>query len=210
MEAISPTAFEAFFKAQQSFGIAIKDSVNPHFKSKFADFASVWDAVSKALHDNGLFVTQPVQISDTGHPIVETVIRYKDGTVVERSQCPIICKVQNDPQAMGSAITYARRYSLASTLCVVTDDDDGNTASQSAPAQSQQQQSRPAPTIDISDWQIKINDCQDASDLNRVKKDIGAAKLDDDVFKLVWMALSKKGKALGATYDKDAKSFQFK
>ena len=211
MESQNTSAFEAFFVAQQHFKVAIKDSLNPHFKSKFADFASVWDAVNVALHANGLFVTQPIRITDTGHAVVETIIRYKDGTVVEQSQCPVICKVQNDPQAMGSAITYARRYSLAATLCVVTDDDDAEAAASRSDNNQTSQRSAPAQgnnnSPDLTDWQVKIDSCADASDLNRTKKDIAGAKLDNDSFKTVWGALSKRAKHLGCAYDKTAKKF---
>ncbi|WP_018622048.1 ERF family protein [Spirosoma luteum] len=133
--------FEAFSKAQSQFRSAIKDAANPFFKSKYADLSSIWEAVKAGLSENGLMVTQPIRVTESGIQ-VETIIRYKDGTIIESCHCPVFCKVQNDAQAMGSAITYARRYSLASILCIVTDDDDANGAN-GQPAQSQ---AKPAPS----------------------------------------------------------------
>ncbi|QKZ15156.1 ERF family protein [Spirosoma sp. KUDC1026] len=209
-QATTTAAFEAFLKAQSEFKTAIKDSVNPHFKSKFADFASVYDAVKDALHNNGFYVTQPIQISDNGFPIVETIVRYKDGTEIERSACPVVAKQQNDPQAMGSAITYARRYSLAAILCVVTDDDDAEAAigdRNAKPQPQQRQQSASSSNVNFDEWQMAADACRGAADLNRLKKDVAASKFGDDDFKKVWAMLTKRAKALGCNYDKDAKNF---
>lgn len=211
----APSGFEAFLNAQMAFKTAIKDSLNPHFKSKFADFASIYDAVSEALHTNGLFVMQPTRFTDTGHPIVETIVRYKDGTVIETSQCPVVCKQQNDPQAMGSAITYARRYSLASILCVVTDDDDAeaataptrNQGNATATNSSSNNKAVTHSTDDLTDWHTSIDACADAADLNRIKKNIAGAKLLDHNFKAIWSYLVKRAKVLNCTYDTTSKKF---
>ncbi len=153
-------AYKAFAKAQSQFRSAIKDANNPFFKSKYADLSAVWEAVKESLAENGLMVFQPIRINETGAAYVETVIRYQDGTEIERSQCPVICKAANDPQAMGSAITYARRYSLASILGVVTDDDDGNSAAQKQEAQRQpepQATKMPESEKALNDWKMKVN-----------------------------------------------------
>lgn len=109
---------QALLKAQNQFMTASKDAKNPFFKSKYATLNSVWEAVEKALHDNGLSCLQPIKGN-----MVQTVILHTSGQYIS-SECPIICAKEKDPQALGSAITYARRYALASMLGVMTDDDD--------------------------------------------------------------------------------------
>ncbi|MBC3785745.1 hypothetical protein FHK02_2221 [Spirosoma sp. LMG 31448] len=86
---------------------------------------------------------QPIRTTDSGSFLIETIVRYKDGTVIESCECPVIAKT-SDAQALGSAITYARRYSLASILCIVTDDDDAESASD-RPNNQRQPYERQAP-----------------------------------------------------------------
>lgn len=112
----------ALNKAQSQMMCAGKDGNNPFFKSKYATLNSVWEAVKDALLSNGLSALQPISYKE-GNPVVKTVIMHTSGQFIT-GECPIICAKQNDPQALGSAITYARRYSLASILGVMTDEDD--------------------------------------------------------------------------------------
>ena len=124
--------YGALVKAQSQIKIAIKDSNNPHFRSKYADLVSVWDAVRDALHNNGLAVIQLSDIDASGVPVLLTRIIHESGEHIE-GRYPIICKDPNDPQKMLAAVTYARRGMLSSALGVTSDDDDGNSAA-SAPA----------------------------------------------------------------------------
>ena len=123
--------YSALVKAQSQIKIAIKDSNNPHFRSKYADLVSVWDAVRDALHNNGLAVIQLSDIDASGVPVLLTRIIHESGEHIE-GRYPIICKDPNDPQKMLAAVTYARRGMLSSALGVTSDDDDGNSAA-SAP-----------------------------------------------------------------------------
>lgn len=101
-----------------------KDNINPYFKSKYADFTSIWNIVQPILSKCDLVIIQPICGLE-----IKTIILHSSGESIE-SSCPIICKSQNNPQEFGSAITYARRYSLSSILGIATeDDDDGNSAS---------------------------------------------------------------------------------
>ena len=119
--------FAALSLAQVEFKIAIKDSKNPFFKSTYADLGSVRDAVQGALTKHGLSYLQLTTIDANGNTNLETTIGHKSGQWM-RGVYPVH-PVKNDPQAMGSAITYARRYALSSMLGVVADeDDDGNAA----------------------------------------------------------------------------------
>ena len=117
----------ALLKAQKEMGNAVKNGTNPHFKSKFADLNSVRDAVIPLLNENGILVLQPM-VNMEGNEYVKTILLHDSGETIE-SYTKIVCKSQNDPQALGSAITYARRYGLQSLVCIGAEEDDGNKAS---------------------------------------------------------------------------------
>ena len=115
----------ALAKAQGSLKIALKDTANPFYKSKFADLASVWEACRTALSSNGLSVTQIPDGTET--MVMHTTLMHASGEWISGSYP--IRPVKSDPQGIGSAISYARRYSLAAMVGVVADDDDGEAAS---------------------------------------------------------------------------------
>lgn len=120
--------FTALIKAQGEFRVAVKDASNPFFKSKYADLESVVDSVMPALSKYELGFIQPTYADEKGNVFITTRIIHSSGQYIE-SLYPVL-PVKNDPQAWGSAITYARRYSLSAMLGVVTgEDDDGNKAS---------------------------------------------------------------------------------
>lgn len=119
--------FKALLKAQKAMGAASKDAANPFFKSKYADYGAVLEAVKGPLNDNGVVLLQP-HIFQDGKNFVKTVLVHAESGEVYESTTEIICAKQNDPQAFGSAITYARRYGLQSLPCLPTEDDDGNAA----------------------------------------------------------------------------------
>lgn len=116
----------AILNAQKEMGNAVKGSANPFFKSKYADLNSIREAVMPALHKNGISVLQPTVHVD-GKNFVKTVLLHESGQEYS-SLTEIICAKQNDPQAQGSAISYARRYGLQSLLNVGAEDDDGESA----------------------------------------------------------------------------------
>jgi hypothetical protein len=119
--------FTAMAAAQGDMGAVLKDAVNPHFKSKYADLATVCDAVIPALNAHGIAVIQAPGMNGN-RVTLETILAHKGGaymrTVLE------IAPTKTDPQGVGSAITYARRYALQSVAGVAPEDDDGNAASQ--------------------------------------------------------------------------------
>lgn len=117
----------ALVKAQPMIDGAKKDSLNPHFKSKYADLGSVWDAVSDALSANDLAVSQFPDETSQGMPALTTMLIHKSGQWIGATY-PLI-SVKQDPQGFASALTYARRYGLSSVLGVVGEDDDGEGAS---------------------------------------------------------------------------------
>jgi hypothetical protein len=116
---------EALAKAQAVMAGAKKDSTNPHFKNKYADLASVWDACRKPLTDNGLSVLQYTDIYEGQTVLVTQLTHAGGGSVIGRLPLP----AGKNMQEMGSALTYARRYGLAAMVGVAPEDDDGNAAS---------------------------------------------------------------------------------
>lgn len=116
----------ALLKAQKEMGNAKKDANNPFFKSKYADLNSVREAIMPHLSENKIVVLQPMVTID-GNEYVKTLLLHESGESIE-SFTKILCKSQNDPQAYGSGVTYARRYGLQSLLSIGADDDDGNAA----------------------------------------------------------------------------------
>ncbi len=132
-ETISSIA-AALVKAQATMGVALKDSTNPHFKSKYADLASIINAAREPLADNGLAVIQRSHPNDRGVQL-ETMLIHESGEWISDGGL-FLPAAKVDPQGFGSAMTYARRYAYAAMLGIVQDDDDG------ARAVAQQQAAR--------------------------------------------------------------------
>lgn len=123
----------ALAKAQAKIQAAKKDSQNPAFKSKYADLASVWDACREALTSNGLSVVQlPTDTAEPGRVALVTTLLHSSGQWISGMVSTRI--VKDDPQGVGSALTYLRRYALSAMVGVAPDDDDGNAASGQAGA----------------------------------------------------------------------------
>ena len=117
----------ALVKAQKAFGPALKTATNPHFRSRYADLAACVEAVMDGLNNNGIALVQQLTESDTG-VIVETVFIHESGEMLNCGKLHVPA-VKHDPQGYGSALTYARRYSLMAACGIAPEDDDGNAAS---------------------------------------------------------------------------------
>ncbi len=127
----------ALNKAQAEMSGAKKGANNPFFKSKYADMNSVVDAVRIPFCDNGLSYSQ-FPIMQDNKVGVETILMHESGEWM--SDILVLPMVKQDPQAAGSAITYAKRYALQSIAGIPSEDDDGNAASnQKAPAKQSNQ-----------------------------------------------------------------------
>jgi hypothetical protein len=116
----------ALVKAQKDFGPALKSSSNPHFKSRYADLAACVEAVVDSLNKNGIFLMQQNHECSDG-VIVETVFIHESGETYSAGKLHVPA-AKHDPQGYGSALTYARRYSLMSACGIAPEDDDGNAA----------------------------------------------------------------------------------
>lgn len=137
----------ALAKAQLEMGKAQKSSSNPFFKSKYADLSEVWDTCHKTLNENKLAVIQTTN-RDTEGVTVVTTLAHESGEWISGEL--FMRPVKNDPQGVGSCITYARRYALAAMVGVVQEDDDGNAATHD------KQQAKAAPTQAAKDAANKL------------------------------------------------------
>lgn len=116
----------ALLNAQKKIGAATKGSVNPFFHSKYADLGAVMEACKDELNDNGISVLQPIGTNE--HKVyVETVLLHESGEWISESM-EIAPKSETNPQEQGSAISYARRYSLQSMVFIPAEDDDAEKA----------------------------------------------------------------------------------
>ncbi len=116
---------KALAKAQGEIKGATKDAQNPHFRAKYADLASVWEACRGPLSANGLSVIQTTDGDGTNVEVI-TTLAHSSGQWIRGKL--VMRPVKADPQGIGSALTYARRYSLAAMVGVAPEDDDGEGA----------------------------------------------------------------------------------
>jgi hypothetical protein len=172
----------AFVKAQKEFGPALKSSTNPHFRSKYADLSACVEAVIDALNNNGIGLMQNCHESDTG-VIVETMLIHESGETLSSGKLHVPAAKQ-DPQGYGSALTYARRYSLMAACGIAPEDDDGNAASRK-------------PTQDVS---VALKSIMSAESLDQLKAHYTAAyamfKTDKDAITKLSAAKDERKKEL--------------
>ena len=142
-------AIEAFIRAQRNVKGAHITGTNPHFKSEYSTLKDVWDACFEAFSNEGFAITQAV-MNDGARTWLQTALVYKNGRQFV-SECPLITN-KTDMQALGSAITYARRYSLAALVGVMQDDDDGEATTRDRVI-SQPQQKRLFAIANSNGWE---------------------------------------------------------
>ena len=142
----SKNIYRKIFEAKQEIGILTKDSKNPFFKSNYLSLNGLIEAVEEVLVKHDLLILQPI----TDNKVCTMLIDAKDGeNIISSITLPSI----QDPQKLGSAITYYRRYTLQSLLGLQAEDDDGNKAS------------KPAPKKDCTKL---LNECKDLTELASV------------------------------------------
>jgi len=133
----------AFIKAKKAFSPALKDKTNPAFRSKYADLGACLEAVNDALLDNGIALVQRT-FEDASGVTVETVFVHESGESMESGKLHVPASKQ-DPQGYGSALTYARRYSLMTACGIAPEDDDGN-----AGTEAKRREAAQPPAADMS------------------------------------------------------------
>lgn len=161
------TLAEALAAAQLEITDPAKDAVNPHFRSRYADLATVLKTVRPVLARHGLAITQTTQVDEQGRLLLVTRLHWRDEELV--GYYPIQ-PVKADPQGYGSALTYARRYTIQAIVGVAADDDDDGNAASAAP-------SKPAHD-ELAEVIGKVKACNALDDLKALKADcarLGAA-----------------------------------
>lgn len=119
----------ALLAAQIAIKGAKKDAVNPHLKNKYADLASVFDACKAELNENGIAIMQVMGVRDGRNVLITTLVHASGQYFSSEALLPDIDqRGVNAAQAMGSAISYMRRYQLQSIAGIIQEDDDGNAA----------------------------------------------------------------------------------
>ncbi|HLA60937.1 MAG TPA: ERF family protein [Nitrospiraceae bacterium] len=162
----------ALAKAQGSITGALKDSSNPFFKSKYADLAACWDACRKPLSENGLAVIQTTEIRADFVTIV-TLLAHESGEWI-RSRLPMKPK-DFSPQAVGSTMTYARRYALAAMVGLAQVDDDAESAQHRGT-----EPARPDPKL-VKEYAKRLQEALDVG-LDQAVLDIHNEIVEDEVF----------------------------
>ena len=185
----TPKAAAAFVAAQKAFAPATKSSTNPHVKSKYADLAACVEAVLDALNGQDLALMQICHETESG-VLVETIFLHSSGESISGGKLHVP-SAKNDPQGYGSALTYARRYSLMAACGIAPEDDDGNAASRTPAKAAKPAEQDPR----ITDYAMELialhRDGKDAELLACSKK-----VLADDALKTsVWAALPEAVKA---------------
>jgi hypothetical protein len=128
---MTPIIASAFVKAQCQFGPALKTATNPQFRKNYADLSACIEAVIDALNSNGIGLLQATHECSDG-VIVETMFVHESGETMSSGKLHVPAQ-KFDPQGYGSALTYARRYSLMAACGIAPEDDDGNAAAEKQP-----------------------------------------------------------------------------
>jgi hypothetical protein len=131
LEHSTPELFAALAKMQGEVENATKGSLNPHFKSKYADLAEVLNTVRPVLAANGLSVIQSPSFDGAVCHVTTTIAHASGGYITGTMSC---VPAKQDGQGVGSSTTYLRRYSLAAVCGIAQEDDDGNSSAHSKPA----------------------------------------------------------------------------
>jgi len=165
---------EALAAAQLEITDPAKDSVNPHFRSRYADLATVLKTVRPVLAKHGIALVQCTQV-DGDRLVLVTRLMWR-GEEIE-STYPVE-PVKRDPQGYGSALTYARRYALQALVGVAADEDDDGNAASAAPSAP----SKPAaPAHDeLADAIARVKAANSIDDLKVLRPDcarLGAAAM---------------------------------
>ena len=187
----------ALSKAQAEMSGAKKSSKNPFFKSSYANLEEVIHCVKEPFANNGLSYMQ-FPIASDGFAGVETIIMHSSGEWIS-GELLLKC-AKNDPQGMGSAITYARRYGLQSAAGLPSEDDDGNYATAPVkPVYTPPQAPIDRPSKDQMNAlfaQVKIMKLQ-ANDMNAILGRFGfnhSSQITLDKYDAVMAAVNNAGK----------------
>ena len=176
----------ALVKAQKAFGPALKTATNPHFRTKYADLSACVEAVIDSLNENGIALIQRNHLDETG-VTVETVFVHESGEMLDCGKLHVPA-AKNDPQGYGSALTYARRYSLMAACGIAPEDDDGNAGTEA----KRKQDTKPAQTQDNSPKARAQRIIEGVTKGDEANAAAAIAGWDEKLLDDVWNLLPKK------------------
>ena len=170
---------KALCTAQSEIIVAKKDSSNPYFKSRYADLNSVWESCRAILVKNDLSVCQTLD-SDANGSFLCTTLFHSSGQFITGKQK--LNPVKDDPQSVGSAITYARRYGLAAIVGIVSDDDDDGESAMGRKSEvkaykKEYAQPNTTPRVDTSKEDEKKKDLEVTKGMADKMKSVGGKKI---------------------------------
>lgn len=194
--------YAALAKAQSAMDNVVKDSTNPHFRSRFASLAALRDVVIPALAAEGIAVVQMPGNDDKGRVTIRTVLLHESG-VLDCGTVATTATVRggNEAQALGSSVSYLRRYSLAAICGVAQEDDDGNASGPRGGATRPQKRQPPRQTEHLAIQAAKDklravfgDDVEDAERMVRETVDMSLrdALQDVEACKTILNALAKE------------------
>lgn len=179
----------ALVKAQRGFAPALKTSTNPHFRSKYVDLAGCVEAVVDSLNAAGIALVQRTSEDATG-VTVETVFVHESGEMMECGKLHVPAAKQ-DPQGYGSALTYARRYSLMAACGIAPEDDDGNAASKVKVSATKTDLVPPHRMAIVADVAAAINERMSSNDvIGAVEEYAGIVDIEEKT--ALWAMLDSK------------------
>lgn len=195
MDPVGKNIASAFVKAQAAFAPAIKRSDNNHFGSKYADLATCVEAVIDSLNDNGIALMQVTDVCDNG-VIVETRFIHSSGECISSGRIHIPA-VKVNAHGFGSALTYARRYSLMCAAVIAPEDDDGNAAVDAQKGRPAAPPAKQYPIVKLSDAgieTIKALAAEVGFDIAQIEKFYGVplAEIDGAEHGKIMRTLEKK------------------
>lgn len=181
----------AMVKAQKAFGPALKTHTNPAFRSKYADLSACVEAVIDALNANGVALMQHSHECADG-VLVETVFLHESGETLSAGKLHVPA-AKKDAQGYGSALTYARRYSLMAACGIAPEDDDGNAAAKRTPVHTPTGTPvvSPARMSVIADVATAVRDHMDADDLTGAYEE-ASGLTDPEERTQLWKMLDSK------------------
>lgn len=200
----------ALAKAHAEIEGAEKDATNPHFRSKYATLSSVVEAIKKPLAKTGLSYVQVIHDA-TNAACVETVILHASGEWIACGKVSVPVS-KGDAQGYGSALTYARRYSLSSAFGVAPEDDDGNAASAAKPNTASQVAADEYERLDadmrawVDEIVGNVASALFRGDISGAVAELETKEIDGDTKLAIWSRLDSKQRAAIKKHQSDHKA----
>lgn len=201
------TLTKAMIKVQSTMPAAVKNSVNPHLKSRYADLGACWDAARACLHEAGLALIQSTSIDETNNRVViETILAHESGEWISGQLAMPL--QQQTPQAVGSSITYGRRYGMCAMLGLVSNEDDDGVAGGPPVRTPYNPKGADAPEQPgVTDIKKLIASVGDALSAKKCLVTIMRQSTSKEEQTAYFAELSAKAKSLGLTYSAEQKGF---